>query len=119
MVLRTLFLQVVDLESSSRSGSSAGGGGGGGSNSGRLRSRASSSSSSLTLLREAEDVLVKSWQAFRAAKPAVVELVELQNPLPSPGKGLGSGTAGGESPGGMLLRRCDLVSRAARGLRMA
>ncbi|CAM9330214.1 unnamed protein product, partial [Hapterophycus canaliculatus] len=103
-----LYLQVVDLESSSRSGSSAGGGGGGSSSSGRVRPRASSSTSSLTLLREAEDVLVKSWQAFRAAKPTVVELVELQNPLPSPGKVVGSGPTGAESPGGILLRRARL-----------
>lgn len=82
---------MVDLESSARSGSLVGGGG------------------SLTLLEDAEEVLVKSWQAFGVANPAVLELVELQNPLPAPGSGAGSGaaTAGGEGGGGgMLLRRC-------------
>lgn len=83
--------QVFDLESSARSGPLTGGGGGG----------------SLTLLGDAEEVLVKSWQAFGAANTAVLELVELQNPLPAPGSGGGSGTvtAGGDDGGGMLLRR--------------
>ncbi|CAN0320396.1 unnamed protein product [Ectocarpus sp. 12 AP-2014] len=85
-----LYLQVVDLETTTRSG---------GGSSGSLRA-GQSSPSGLTLLGDAEEVLVKSWQAFGAANAAVLELVELQNPLPSPGKG-----AGPDTGGGMLLRR--------------
>ncbi|CAN0087603.1 unnamed protein product [Ectocarpus sp. 12 AP-2014] len=85
-----LYLQVVDLESITRSG---------GGISSSLRA-GQASSSGLTLLGDAEEVLVKSWQAFGAANAAVLELVELQNPFPSPGKG-----AGPDTDGGMLLRR--------------
>ncbi|CAB1111580.1 unnamed protein product [Ectocarpus sp. CCAP 1310/34] len=87
-----LYLQVVDLEPTTRSG---------GGISSSLRA-GQSSSSGVTLLGDAEEVLVKSWQAFGAANAAVLELVELQNPLPSPGKG-----AGPDTGGGMLLRRAQ------------
>lgn len=102
--------QVVDLEPSARSGSSAaaGGSGGGGGRSGSASgglTPGASPPSKLTLLGEAEEVLVKSWQAFGSANAAVLELVELQNPLPSPGRGGGAAAAGGEVDGGMLLHR--------------
>lgn len=49
---------------------------------------------------------MESWQAFGTANAAVLELVELQNPLPSPTKGgAPSSTGGGEGERGMLLRR--------------
>lgn len=89
---------------SARSGPSSGGGSDGGS-AGGGRTPGASPPSKRTLLGEAEEVLVKSWQAYGSANPAVLELVELQNPLPSPGRGGGAAAAGGEVDGGMLLHR--------------
>ena len=100
--IETNLCQVVDLESCTRSGSSAGGNGSGGGIGGAARSP---SPPKLTLLREAEKVLVESWQAFGAANAAVLELVELQNPLPSPTRGGGPSAVAVEGEGGMLLRR--------------
>lgn len=100
--------QAVDLEPSARSGSlsSGGGGGGSGDNAGGGLNPGASPPSKRTLLGEAEDVLVKSWQAFSSANAAVLELVELQNPLPSSSRGGGIAAAvGGEVDGGMLLNR--------------
>lgn len=88
---------MVDLESAGR------GGNGGNSGSG-VRSR--HAPTAVSLLSDAEDVIVKSWQAFGAANAAVLELVELQNPPSSLGGG--SAVAGGEGDG-MLLRRYRVV----------
>lgn len=105
---------MVDLEPSARGGSSSTGGGGGGGSAGGgfiaaggLAPGASPAphTTKRTLLGEAQEILVKSWQAFGSANPAVLELVELQNPLPSPGRGSGTAAAGGELDGGMLLQR--------------
>lgn len=84
---------MVDLESAARGGNGGNGGGG-------VKSRRAPSA--VTLLSDAEDVLVKSWQAFGAVNAAVLELVELQNPSSSLAGG--SAVAGGEG-GGVLLRR--------------
>ena len=64
---------MVDFEAAARGGNGGNGGG--------VRSRRAPSV--VTLLSDAEDVLVKSWQAFGAANAAMLELVELQNPPPS------------------------------------
>lgn len=87
---------MVDLESAARGGNGSSSGGGG------VRSRRAPSV--ITLLNDAEDVLVKSWRAFGAANAAVLELVELQNPSSSLGGG-SAGSAGGGADGGVLLRR--------------
>lgn len=95
------------MEPSARSGSSAAVATGGGGNAGGGLTPGASPRSKRTLLGEAEELVVKSWQAFGSANPAVVELVELQNPLPSPGRGNGTAAAaaGGQVDGGMLLHR--------------
>lgn len=70
--------QVVDLASSARGGSA------------------------VALRVDAEEVLVKSWQAFGRANTALLELVELQNPVSSSSVGAGGAVTGNS---GMDLRR--------------
>lgn len=47
-----------------------------------------------TLLGNAEEVLVSAWQAFGAANPALLDLVEMQNP-PRVLEGMGGGSVRG------------------------
>lgn len=83
---------MVDLESAARGGNGGSGGG----------VRSHRPPSVVALLSDAEDVLVKSWQAFGAANAAMLELVELQLPPSS----VGGGSAGARAEGGgALLRR--------------
>lgn len=79
---------MVELESSARGGSTGT----------SLRSRGPVSTP--TLVGEAEIILINSWQAFGATNAAVLELVELQNPVSS----LGSGTAAIEGSSSTLRR---------------
>lgn len=53
---------------------------------------------SSVLLRESEGVLVQAWGAFRVANPAVLDLVEMQNP-PRVVEGVADGRGGGSGGG--------------------
>lgn len=58
--------------------------------------------SAVALRVDAEEVLVKSWQAFGRSNKALLELVELQNPVSS--SSVGAGAVTGRNSG-MDLRK--------------
>lgn len=90
---------MVDLDSSTRGAPADGAGGSG--------ARLGAPQSALSLLADAEDILITSWRAFGAANPAVLELVEFQNPDKAGGLGGAGAAAGGGGVGGSgnILRR--------------